>query len=79
MVRFRYRFRGLIGRLILFAYLTPTSLLFIPLSILMARLQLGNSLNGLIAGVPDVLAAARHLAAAGLFPQRAARSGGAGR
>jgi multiple sugar transport system permease protein len=48
MVRFRYRFKGLIGRLILFAYLTPTSLLFIPLSILMARLQLGNSLNGLI-------------------------------
>ncbi len=39
MVRFRYRFRGLIGRLILFAYLTPTSLLFIPLSILMAQLQ----------------------------------------
>jgi multiple sugar transport system permease protein len=48
MVRFRYRFRGLIGRLILLAYLTPTSLLFIPLSILMARLQLGNSLHGLI-------------------------------
>lgn len=48
MVRFRTRFRGLIGRLILFAYLTPTSLLFIPLSILMARLQLGNSLYGLV-------------------------------
>ena len=46
--RFRYRFRGLIGRIILFAYLTPTSLLFIPLSILMAKLQLGNSLHGLI-------------------------------
>jgi multiple sugar transport system permease protein len=48
IVRFRFRFRGFIGRLILFAYLTPTSLLFIPLSILMARLQLGNSLHGLI-------------------------------
>ncbi len=48
LMRFRYRFRGLIGRLILFAYLTPTSLLFIPLSILMAKLDLGNSLNGLI-------------------------------
>ena len=48
MVRFRTRFRGLIGRLILFAYLTPTSLLFIPLSILMAKLQLGNSLQGLV-------------------------------
>jgi len=48
MVRFRYRFRGLIGRLILFAYLTPTSLLFIPLSIIIARLGLGNSLYGLI-------------------------------
>jgi multiple sugar transport system permease protein len=48
MVRFRYRLKGLIGRLILFAYLTPTSLLFIPLSILMAQLGLGNSLHGLI-------------------------------
>jgi multiple sugar transport system permease protein len=48
MVRFRYRFKGLFGRLILFAYLTPTSLLFIPLSILMARFGLGNSLQGLI-------------------------------
>jgi len=48
IVRFRYRFRGLIGKIILFAYLTPASLLFIPLSILMARLQLGNSLQGLI-------------------------------
>ena len=47
MVRFRYRFRGLIGRVILFAYLTPTSLLFIPLSIVMAQLRLGNSLFGL--------------------------------
>jgi multiple sugar transport system permease protein len=48
IVRFRTRFRGLIGRLILFAYLTPTSLLFIPLSIIMAQLQLGNSLVGLV-------------------------------
>lgn len=48
MVRFRYRFRGVIGRLILFAYLTPGSLLFIPISIVMAQLQLGNSLVGLI-------------------------------
>ncbi|MET3896603.1 multiple sugar transport system permease protein [Devosia sp. UYZn731] len=48
MVRFRYRFRGFVGRLILFAYLTPSSLLFIPLSIVMAQLHLGNSLFGLI-------------------------------
>ena len=48
IVRFRYKFKGVIGRLILFAYLTPTSLLFIPLSIIVARLHLGNSLHGLI-------------------------------
>lgn len=48
MVRYRYRFRGFIGRMILFAYLTPASLLFIPLSIVMAQLRLGNSLFGLI-------------------------------
>lgn len=48
LVRFRYRFRGFMGRLILFTYLTPVSLLFIPLSIIVARLGLGNSLHGLI-------------------------------
>ena len=48
MARFRYRLKSLFGRLVLFAYLTPTSLLFIPLAIVMARLQLGNSLQGLI-------------------------------
>ena len=48
LVRFKYRFKGIIGRMILFAYLTPTSLLFIPLSIIIARLDLGNSLQGLI-------------------------------
>ena len=48
LARFRYRFKGIVGRLILFAYLTPTSLLFIPLSILIANLNLGNSLYGLI-------------------------------
>ena len=48
IVRFKYRFKGLIGRLILFAYLTPVSLLFIPLSIIIARLNLGNSLFGLV-------------------------------
>jgi multiple sugar transport system permease protein len=48
IVRFRYRFKGVIGRIILFAYLTPSSLLFIPLSIIVARLHLGNSLHGLI-------------------------------
>jgi multiple sugar transport system permease protein len=48
VVRFKYRFKGFLGRLILFAYLTPTSLLFIPLSIVIARLNLGNSLTGLI-------------------------------
>lgn len=48
LVRLKYRFQGLIGRLILLAYLTPASLLFIPLSVIVARLQLGNSLYGLV-------------------------------
>ncbi len=48
LARYRTRFSGVIGRLILFAYLTPTSLLFIPLSIIMAQLRLGNSLVGLV-------------------------------
>ncbi len=48
IVRFKYKFKGVVGRIILFAYLTPTSLLFIPLSILIAKLDLGNSHRGLI-------------------------------
>ena len=48
LVRLKYRYRSLIGRLILFSYLTPASLLFIPLSVIIARLGLGNTLHGLI-------------------------------
>ncbi|MSP14351.1 MAG: carbohydrate ABC transporter permease [Chloroflexi bacterium] len=48
LVRLKYRYKSWIGRLILFAYLTPTALLFIPLSVIIARLNLGNTLQGLI-------------------------------
>lgn len=48
LVRLRYRGRDWVGRLILFTYLTPSALLFIPLSVIIARLQLGNTLHGLI-------------------------------
>jgi multiple sugar transport system permease protein len=37
-----------LGRIILFAYLTPSALLFIPLSVIVSRLNLGNTLHGLI-------------------------------
>ncbi|HXF64227.1 MAG TPA: carbohydrate ABC transporter permease [Caldilineaceae bacterium] len=48
LVRLRYRYRDWIGRLILFTYLTPSALLFIPLAVIIARLGLGNKLEGLI-------------------------------
>ena len=48
LVRLKYLYRNWIGRLILFTYLTPSALLFIPLSVIIARLQLGNTLHGLI-------------------------------
>lgn len=48
LVRLRYRYRDWIGRLILFSYLTPSALLFIPLSVIVAQLRLGNTLHGLI-------------------------------
>jgi multiple sugar transport system permease protein len=48
LVRLKYRFRDTLGRIILFAYLTPSALLFIPLSVIVARLNLGNTLHGLI-------------------------------
>jgi ABC-type glycerol-3-phosphate transport system permease component len=35
-VRLKYRFRDTIGRMILFAYLTPSALLFIPLVVIVA-------------------------------------------
>lgn len=48
LVRLKYRHRDWIGRLILFSYLTPSALLFIPLSVIIAQLRLGNTLHGLI-------------------------------
>lgn len=48
LVRLKYRYRDWIGRLILFSYLTPSALLFIPLSVIIAQLKLGNTLHGLI-------------------------------
>lgn len=48
LVRLRYLYRDWLGRLILFTYLTPSALLFIPLSVIIARLELGNTLHGLI-------------------------------
>ena len=49
LVRYKYPVRRGLGRMILLAYLTPTSLLFVPLSIIVANLNLGNSLHGLVA------------------------------
>ncbi len=48
LVRLKYLYRNWIGRFILFAYLTPSALLFIPLSVIIARLELGNTLHGLV-------------------------------
>jgi len=48
LVRLKYRYRTWIGRVILLSYLTPASLLFIPLSVIIARLGLGNTLHGLV-------------------------------
>ncbi|MBI1277679.1 MAG: ABC transporter permease subunit [Anaerolineaceae bacterium] len=48
LVRLKYLYRNWIGRLILFTYLTPSGLLFIPLSVIISRMQLGNTLHGLI-------------------------------
>lgn len=48
LTRLHYRGRTWVGRLILFSYLTPAALLFIPLAVIINRLQLGNTLHGLI-------------------------------
>jgi len=48
IVRYRYRGRDLIGRLILFKYLLPSAMLFIPLYVIVTALGLGNTQQGLI-------------------------------
>jgi multiple sugar transport system permease protein len=48
VVRLRFRGRTWVARLILFKYLLPTSLLFIPLFIIINSLQLANTLQSLI-------------------------------
>lgn len=48
IVRYRYRGRDWIGRLILFKYLLPSAMLFIPLYVIVTALGLGNTLQGLI-------------------------------
>lgn len=48
IVRYRYRGRDWIGRLILFKYLLPSAMLFIPLYVIITALGLGNTQQGLI-------------------------------
>jgi multiple sugar transport system permease protein len=48
IVRYRYRGREWIGKLILFKYLLPTAMLFIPLYVIVTTLGLGNTQQGLM-------------------------------
>jgi multiple sugar transport system permease protein len=48
IVRYRYPGRDWIGRVILFKYLLPSAMLFIPLYVIVTALGLGNTLQGLI-------------------------------
>ena len=48
IVRYRYRGRDWIGRFILFKYLLPTAMLFVPLYAIITALGLGNTQRALI-------------------------------
>ncbi len=48
IVRYRYRGRDFIGRIILFKYLLPSAMLFIPLYVIVTALGLGNTQQGLM-------------------------------
>jgi multiple sugar transport system permease protein len=48
IVRYRYRGRELIGWFILFKYLLPTAMLFVPLYAIVTALGLGNTLQSLM-------------------------------
>ena len=47
ITRYRYRGRDWIGRIILFKYLLPSAMLFIPLYVIITALGLGNTQQGL--------------------------------
>jgi multiple sugar transport system permease protein len=47
IVRYRYRGRDWIGRLILFKYLLPSAMLFVPLYVIVTTLGIGNTQQGL--------------------------------
>src|SRR5262249_39064854 len=47
IVRYRYRGREWVGRFILFKYLLPTAMLFVPLYAIVTALGLGNTLKSL--------------------------------
>ena len=47
ITRYRYRGRDWIGRIILFKYLLPSAMLFIPLYVIVTALGLGNTQQGL--------------------------------
>jgi multiple sugar transport system permease protein len=48
IVRYRYRGREMIGRFILFKYVLPTAMLFVPLYAIVVALGLGNTLQSLM-------------------------------
>jgi len=48
LVRIKYRGRNWAARLIMFSYLTPSSLLFIPLAVIVTQLGMSNTHVGLI-------------------------------
>jgi multiple sugar transport system permease protein len=48
IVRYRYRGREWVGRFILFKYLLPTAMLFVPLYAIVVALGLGNTLQSLM-------------------------------
>jgi multiple sugar transport system permease protein len=48
IVRYRYPGREWIGRIILFKYLLPSAMLFVPLYVIVTALGLGNTQQGLI-------------------------------
>jgi multiple sugar transport system permease protein len=48
IVRYRYRGREMIGKFILFKYVLPTAMLFVPLYAIVTALGLGNTLQSLM-------------------------------
>ena len=82
LTRLRFLGRAGLARVLVYSYLAPGTILFIPLYVMANNFGMRDTLSGAGAGAPDVLGAVLHLGADGVLqddPGGAGRGGAGGR